>query len=422
MDMKTDKKIAVVMPVHNTPHMYLEEALTSLRSQLFQDFRLICVDDGSTDEKTLQTLRDWSEKYENMQVLYQPEAAGAAAARNTGMNIAKEEYVIFLDSDDIFEPDFLEKMYICITASGADVCVCGWKTFSEKDGEIGQWKPVPDVDREDEFFLHYQSFNPWSKLCRREFLVKNHICFQNLPSCNDVYYSISVLLEAADICYVEEPLIRYRAMTAHQISAHRDPMNLALACKKLLERYNKKDDSKKRIQILIILLLLMKGECKTDASYRQVSTYISEDILGYIECGLIQNRTIKRLVSLIEMQNYNLRTITEAFSYESQLCDNGEELLCRLKECCEIYLWGLGKRGEAFQKFCKENDIIISAVADSENKSIGKNNIFGNRIISTMELLKQEGTIIACNHVVYEMLEKNDTNAEVLNLQQYCPL
>lgn len=422
MDMRTEKKIAVVMPVHNTPHMYLAEALTSLKNQSFQDFRLICVDDGSTDAQTLRTLQKWSETYENMQVVYLPEAAGAAEARNTGLNMVKEEYVIFLDSDDIFEAGFLEKMYACITVSNADVCVCGWTTFSEKEEDMGCWKPAPDAEREDEFFLRYQCFNPWSKLCRREFLIKNNICFQNLPSCNDVYYSISVLLEADDICYIEESLIRYRAMTTHQISSRRDPIYLAHACKKLIERYKKQADSKKRIQILLILLLLMKGECKTDESYRQLSAYILENILENIECECIQNKTMKKIVSLIQIQDYNLYTANEAFSYESQLCDNGEELLCRLKECGEIYLWGLGKRGEAFQKFCKENDIVISAVADSENIGIGEKNVFGNGIISTTELLRHKGAIIACNNAVYEMLGESYTNGKVLNLQQYCPL
>lgn len=422
MDMKTEKKISVVMPVHNTPHMYLTEALTSLKNQSFQNFRLICVDDASTDAKTLQTLEEWSKTYENMQVVYLPEAAGAAEARNTGLSMAKEEYIIFLDSDDIFEMDFLEKMYACITMSNADVCVCGWKTFSEKDDEIELWMPSPDAKKDDEFFLRYQCFNPWSKLCRRDFLIENHICFQNLASSNDVYYSISVLLEAEHICYIEDALIRYRTFTTHQISAKRDSMNLVYACEKAIGRYNGKEGSEKRIQILIILLLTMKAQCKTDIEYRQLSKYICDNIIEAVECECIQSSTIKRIASSIKMQTYGLDLAQDIFSYESQLSDNSNKFIDKLKESEEIYLWGLGMRGQAFQKYCCEMGIHINAVSDSANKDIGEINQFGNKIISTKDLLQQKGLIIACNDAVYKHLSLCDINAEILNLQQYCPL
>lgn len=416
------KKVAVVMPVHNTPYMYLTEALASLEKQSFQDFRLICVDDKSTDVQTICILREWSEMYENMQVVYLPNSVGAAEARNIGLRMAKEEYIIFLDSDDIFEENFLKNMYEQIEGSGAEVCVCGWKVFSEREDEISIWKPCADVKKNDEKFLRYHCFNPWSKLCRREFLIRNNIYFQSLPSCNDVYYSICVLLEADNICYIEEPLIRYRAMTTHQISARRDPMNLGYAGKKLIERYYAKEDLEKRIQILLVLLLAMRGECKTDTEYHQLSEYILDNIIETIKYECIQSRTIKRVVSLIKKHNYNCNIAQNVFSYEGQLYDNGDELICKLKEFAKIYLWGLGIRGTAFQKFCKQNSIVISAVADSKNENIGKQNSFGNTIISTSEMLKERGLIIACNEKVYKMLEQTDVKISILNLQQYCPL
>ena len=65
-----DNKIAVIMPIHNTPANYLQEALESLKSQVFQKFRLICVDDGSTNPGTIQILQEWSEKQLKKNILF----------------------------------------------------------------------------------------------------------------------------------------------------------------------------------------------------------------------------------------------------------------------------------------------------------------------------------------------------------------
>ena len=125
----SENKIAVVMPVHDTPAKYLQEALESLKNQVFQQFRLICVDDGSTDSDTIQVLHEWSENYKKLEVIYLSKAMGAAEARNIGLDAAREKYIIFLDSDDIFEKYFLQKMYERITDTDAQVCICGWTSF-----------------------------------------------------------------------------------------------------------------------------------------------------------------------------------------------------------------------------------------------------------------------------------------------------
>lgn len=417
-----DNKIAVIMPIHNTPANYLQEALESLKSQVFQKFRLICVDDGSTNPGTIQILQEWSEKNKNMEVITLPEAVGAAEARNVGLNAAKEKYIIFLDSDDIFEKDFLQKMYEQITNADAQVCICGWTFFSDTEDRDTVRKPYLNIEKDDEFFLWYQGFNPWSKLCRRDFLVERNIYFQNLTSSNDVYYSICVLLDAEHICYIEDHLIRYRTSTAHQISANRNPNNLGYACKLAMERYKGKANSKKRIQIFTALLLAMRGECTNNSIHRQLSNYIRKNIIKDVEYENIDNETIKKIFLLIKEEKYDMDAMKKAFSFKSQLDDNRDVILRKLKCNSDIYLWGLGARGSAFQEFCEENNIHISAIADSKNIDVGKENKWGNLIIDTSEMLKKNGLIIACNDMVYKMLVECKESRDIVNLQNYCLL
>ena len=418
----SENEIAVVMPVHNTQVKYLQEALESLKKQTFQKFRLICVDDKSTARDTIQVLHEWSEEYKKMEVIYLPEAMGAAEARNIGLHVAKEKYIIFLDSDDIFEKDFLQKMYERITDTDAQVCICGWTSFSTIGNTETVRKVYFDTEKDNPFFLSNQAFNPWSKLCRRDFLLQRNIYFQNLTSSNDVYYSICVLLEAEQICCIEDSLIRYRTASSHQISANRNSDNLGYACKLAMQRYEGKANSLKRIQIFTAMLSAMRGECKNNSSFERLSEYIRKNVIKDIDCENIENKTIKKVFLLIKEKKYNMDAMKKELSFKSQIYNNKDEILDRLKSNSHIYLWGLGERGKAFQEFCQENDICISGVADSKNVNVGETNEYGNLIMDTSEILKRKGIIIACNDIVYKKFIHCEESNKIMNLQEYCPI
>ena len=100
--------ISVIMPVYNAQR-YLGETIASLQAQTFADFEVICVDDGSTDD-SMAILDQVIAQDPRFRVVNQ-ENAGAGAARNKGFTHARGEYAIFLDSDDLFSPKLLEKLY-----------------------------------------------------------------------------------------------------------------------------------------------------------------------------------------------------------------------------------------------------------------------------------------------------------------------
>lgn len=106
-------KISIIMTVYETG-FYLDEALKTIFDQSFQEFEIICVDDCSKDKLTRTILQEYQNKHENMKILWCEENIGSGNARNLGFSQAKGEYTIFLDADDMFTYDFLEKMYQCI--------------------------------------------------------------------------------------------------------------------------------------------------------------------------------------------------------------------------------------------------------------------------------------------------------------------
>jgi glycosyltransferase involved in cell wall biosynthesis len=105
--------ISVIIPVHNRPEK-VAHAINAVLAQTYQDFELIVVDDGSTDQ-TFATLQQIRVRHPHIKLLQQKNR-GVAAARNAGVKISKGEWLAFLDSDDSWEPsklqaqiDFLKK-------------------------------------------------------------------------------------------------------------------------------------------------------------------------------------------------------------------------------------------------------------------------------------------------------------------------
>lgn len=98
-------RVSVIMPVYNRAHL-ISRAIESIRSQTVEAWELIVADDCSTDN--IESIIFSYASDSRIQYIKLPENRGAAAARNAGIQLATTEYIAFLDSDDVFHPQFLE--------------------------------------------------------------------------------------------------------------------------------------------------------------------------------------------------------------------------------------------------------------------------------------------------------------------------
>lgn len=121
-------KVSVIVPVYNV-EKYLKEAMDCIINQTLKEIEIICVDDGSTDS-SLDILNKYADK-DNRIIILEQENQGAGVARNTGLDIARGEYLSFLDPDDFFELTLLEEFYEKAISCDADIVVCGLNTYDE---------------------------------------------------------------------------------------------------------------------------------------------------------------------------------------------------------------------------------------------------------------------------------------------------
>lgn len=114
--------ISVIIPCYNA-EIWLNSALRSLKHQIFKDFEVICVDDGSTDG-TLSVLEKWKKCAELDINIISQKNSGVSKARNVGIEAAKGEYIVFLDADDVFNRYFLMMLYSAVKTENADIAYC----------------------------------------------------------------------------------------------------------------------------------------------------------------------------------------------------------------------------------------------------------------------------------------------------------
>ena len=131
METRTRKmlKISVIVPVYKS-EKYIERCIESILNQTYQNIELILVDDGSPDQSA-EICDRYAKKDSRVFVLHK-ENGGVSTARNAGLDMAKGDYIAFVDSDDYLEKDMYEKMVEKIQEYGCDVVMCDCvKEYSE---------------------------------------------------------------------------------------------------------------------------------------------------------------------------------------------------------------------------------------------------------------------------------------------------
>lgn len=140
-------EVSVVVPVYNV-EKWLTKCLDSILGQTYGDFELILVNDGSADG-SLEICRAYEAKDERIRVIDGPNR-GSSAARNTGLEQAQGNWIIFCDSDDWWDFQLLEKLYTAVTENHADIAACNivWEYADKSIDEKYKYGPIEtDVDK-----------------------------------------------------------------------------------------------------------------------------------------------------------------------------------------------------------------------------------------------------------------------------------
>lgn len=132
------------MPAYNAA-LFLEIAVQSVQQQTYCHWELLIVNDASSDN-TLQIAKSLQVLDERIQVVDQPTNQGVARARNEALERAKGKYIAFLDSDDIWQPDKLERQISFMEANKVLVSYSAYQRIDEDGKMLGTVVPPPEID------------------------------------------------------------------------------------------------------------------------------------------------------------------------------------------------------------------------------------------------------------------------------------
>lgn len=245
-------QFSIIIPVYNV-EPYLRECLDSVLQQTFSDWEVVCVDDGSTDGSA-GILQEYASRDNRIKVITQPNG-GLSAARNTGLDNAIGDYILFLDSDDWLEPNALEVINNALPTTHCPLptidmlCFGGWRGEEEE-------KPAPATyltgwDYYNHCALTHHSF-PFVcvvlRCYRRQMLEESHLRFRERILHEDNHFTPRACLAAGHTKVIPVPLYHYRIrpgsiMTTRSFKSRQDMIRIANDLAALFSQRNDLDRS-----------------------------------------------------------------------------------------------------------------------------------------------------------------------------------
>lgn len=203
------KKFSIIIPVYNSEKTIMR-CLTSITDTMLKDYEIIVIDDGSTD-KSKMVIEEFAEKNKNIIILAQKNE-GPSVARNRGLELAKGDIIIFIDSDDYVKPDYLQRLSETFDKTKADVIFYGFERISST-GDILSIHRLPIL--KENYFDNLVALSQndvfgytWMKAFRRE-VIGNTRFDSNIRLFEDEIFTCKIMKKSVNLFCLNEPLYCY---------------------------------------------------------------------------------------------------------------------------------------------------------------------------------------------------------------------
>ena len=352
------KKVSVIIPVYNV-EPYLRRCLDSLANQTLKDIEIICINDCSPDN-SLSILKEYAEKDERINIIDFKENQGVSVARNTGIEIAKGEYIGFVDPDDYVDLDFYEKLHKKAKETDADMVKAG-----QKRKKVGWIKEYPYFVCKNKS-KYYDILNHTCYIYRVNFLKKYQINYpKGIKFSEDTVFLAKTLfysnkIEIVDNVFYHYILREYGAVTSNigEVFCNSNGMLLVFDfMNKAVKDKNEYEDffCSMFVNYLLMFFARVTPEYRknlvfivTDVYKNRLYPVTPKNIPEFLNENDFENADI-----LFEKLNSNLNFL----QYPKIQTDNLQNR--------KLYIWGAGANGVDALAQCDNNGWEIEAFLDS---------------------------------------------------------
>ncbi len=225
--------ISIAIPMYNV-EKYIGACLESILAQTFQDFEVVVVDNGSTDNSPA-ILESYIPKFGGRLKTFRIEknSGSPAPAYNNAVALSRGKYVYVMDSDDLLVNNALEILYNYAEKSNADVIHMDnyWEFSSDNNKILPSQQEVtifspPNAVKQPMWMIEnkferlkkvcggFYTWPAWHKFLKRDFLIENDITFFDLKASSDVGWTIQVVCSAEKLLRIPNPLYVYRMLSS----------------------------------------------------------------------------------------------------------------------------------------------------------------------------------------------------------------
>lgn len=208
--------LTIIMPMYNVKN-YIKKSLESLNNQKCKDFEVILIDDGSLDN-SYEVAKNYLSSTDLNYNIIKEENLGQSFARNKGLELAKGQYILFLDSDDFINEKLVEKTKEITKEINPDILLFDYKRVRE-NGEIINNKKLSfdylkKINNGIEIFYSYKNneFRLWtsSLIYKKEFIKNNNIKYLvGAYGAEDLNFIFKSLIKAKNIFAIEDVISYY---------------------------------------------------------------------------------------------------------------------------------------------------------------------------------------------------------------------
>ena len=213
---------SIIVPIYNVER-YLEQCIESVLAQDYQNYELILVDDGSPDN-SIDICVKFAKQYPNI-IFIRKINGGLSDARNAGIKLARGKYLMFLDSDDYWDgTTILSDLQKIITENNPDVIFNYLKSvypdkivnhYIKRDKLTGSFQEDFQDLYQDGIYLGFA----WTKVIKKEIILKNHLLFIKGRNFEDIPWSFSLVKHIKDYAIYQNCFYMYRRERKGSISS-----------------------------------------------------------------------------------------------------------------------------------------------------------------------------------------------------------
>lgn len=391
-------KVSVIIPVYNVED-YLAECLDSVINQTERDIEIICVEDCSTDS-SLEILQEYAKKDNRIVILQNEMNSGLSVTRNNGLAIAKGEYILFVDSDDLIKPELLEQTLKY--ADGVDMVCFNYEEYNpQKIGSFAHGYNLEDgLYSNEEYFVESQKKSSFvvvavAKLYRKDFLLQNNLRFLDGMLYEDNLFYLQCVLKAKNIYSLNLKLYIYRIRPNSIMTKNLQPKNVNDQFRLLYEATNEylNCEVSKEFGVAIERFVNALGRSYIRCCKSYLTNEMRSDLLDFSDFTFLRQQKLFTQLLL----GVGCRV---SFSKEQiELMRNSENVI----------VYGAGDVAREVISYLDLVDIAITGIAVSD-ASKNKKSLLGNQVknLSDYENIKDKClVIIAVVSNSVKAIEKN---------------